>query len=222
MSSAVLYLAIVAVWGIVLVPMWLRRDGEGIGRLLHRRQESADDAVVDEDDDDVAFEELGEADYAEPAPAPVEPERAAPGSGAVGHGAGGPGRGESGRRRRVTRGAVIARRRRRTLGLSLLTLTAVAVTAFQVAPWWFVVPPVVLLGGHLSLLRVAVSMDQARRAELRRVHALRTAQARHVRAEREAQEAAEAATRTAEVIELPGLQEEEVYDQYTDLRAVGD
>ena len=46
MSSAVLYLAIVAVWGIVLVPMWLRGDGEGIGRLLHRRQEAADGAGV--------------------------------------------------------------------------------------------------------------------------------------------------------------------------------
>jgi hypothetical protein len=210
MSSAVLYLAIVAVWGIVLVPMWLRRDGEGIGRLLHRRQETADDVIVDEDDDDLAFEEPGEAEYAEPAPAPVEPGRVE--SGPVGPVPGpvGPGRVEPVRRRRVTRGAVIARRRRRTLGLSLLTLTAVAVTAFQVAPWWFVIPPVVLLGGHLSLLRV------------RRVNALRAAQARHRRAEREAQEAAEAATRTAEVIELPGRQQEEVYDQYTDLRAVGD
>jgi hypothetical protein len=209
MSSAVLYLAIVAVWGIVLVPMWLRRDGEGIGRLLHRRQEAADDVVIDKDDDDDAFEEPDEAEYAEAAqaPAPAPPV---------------PGRVEAVRRRRVPRGAVIARRRRRTLGLSLLTLTAIAVTAFQVAPWWFVIPPVVLLAGHLSLLRVAVSMDQARRAELRRVNAIRAAQARHVRAEHEAQEAARAATRTAEVIELPGLQQEEVYDQYTDLRAVGD
>ncbi|CNE93464.1 Uncharacterised protein [Mycobacterium tuberculosis] len=41
MSSAVLYLAIVAVWAIVLVPMWLRRDTEatGISRLLHKRPE---------------------------------------------------------------------------------------------------------------------------------------------------------------------------------------
>jgi hypothetical protein len=217
MSSAVLYLAIVAVWGIVLVPMWLRRDGEGIGRLLHRRQETVDDVIVDEDDDDLAFEEP-EAEYAEPAPAPAQAPAPAP----VEPGRVASGRVEPVRRRRVTRGAVIARRRRRTLGLSLLTLTAVAVTAFQVAPWWFVIPPVVLLGGHLSLLRVAVSMDQARRAELRRVNALRAAQARHLRAEREAQEAAEAATRTAEVIELPGRRQEEVYDQYTDLRAVGD
>lgn len=41
MSSAVLYLAIVAVWAVVLVPMWLRRDTEntGITRLLHKRAE---------------------------------------------------------------------------------------------------------------------------------------------------------------------------------------
>jgi hypothetical protein len=245
MSSAVLYLAIVAVWGIVLVPMWLRRDGEGIGRLLHRR--TADDAVEDFADveadvegdveGDVAFDEPGEAEYAavRAESARVESVRAEAArvesvraesfrAGSVRPGSVRPEsvRVESVRRRRVTRGAVIARRRRRTLGLSLLTLTAVAVTAFQVAPWWFVIPPVVLLGGHLSLLRVAVSMDHARRAELRRVNAIRAAQARHLRAEREAQEAAEAATRTAEVIELPAWQSEEVYDQYTDLRAVGD
>ncbi|WP_067456303.1 divisome protein SepX/GlpR [Actinomadura macra] len=49
MSSAVLYLAIVAVWAIVLVPMWLRRDGEaGITRLLHKRPEEP--AAEDETD----------------------------------------------------------------------------------------------------------------------------------------------------------------------------
>ena len=196
MSSAVLYLAIVAVWGIVLVPMWLRRDGDGIGRLLHRRNEAAsagqlDDPAMQAPDDDVV---IGE-EQAEP----LEPVR----------------------RHRVTRGAVIARRRRRTLGLSLLTVTAIVVTALQVAPWWFVFPPVLLLGGHLSLLRVAVRMDHARQAELRRAAVIRAERLRHAREEREAREAEEAA-RTAEVIELTGWQREEVYDQYTDLRAVGD
>ena len=38
MSSTLLYLAIVAVWAVVLVPMWLRREPEtpaqaGLGRL---------------------------------------------------------------------------------------------------------------------------------------------------------------------------------------------
>lgn len=52
MSSAFLYLAIVAVWGIVLVPMWLRRDSDGDGRrrLFGRRRTSADDTH----DDDLA------------------------------------------------------------------------------------------------------------------------------------------------------------------------
>jgi len=199
MSSAVLYLAIVAVWGIVLVPMWLRRDGDGIGRLLHRRNEAVsadqlDDPAAQAADDDVV---IGD-EQAEP----LEPVR----------------------RRRVTRGAVIARRRRRTLGLSLLTVTAIVVTALQVAPWWFVFPPVFLLGGHLSLLRVAVRMDHVRQAELRRAATIRAERLRRAREEREAREAREAeeAARTAEVIELPSWQREEVYDQYTDLRAVGD
>jgi hypothetical protein len=202
MSSAVLYLAIVAVWGIVLVPMWLRRDGDGIGRLLHRRAEPLDEAAAPED----GFEVVGEVDEVE-AEGPEGSERLEPI-----------------RRRRVTRGAVIARRRRRTLGLSLLTVTAIIATATQLAPWWFMIPPAVLLGGHLSLLRVAVRMDHVRRVEARRAAAVRAARLRRAQEERAATEAKEAedAARTAEVIELPGWAREEVYDQYTDLRAVGD
>jgi hypothetical protein len=193
MSSAVLYLAIVVVWGIVLVPMWLRRDGDGIGRLLHRRGDADEPIPATPDDDVVAFEETAE---------PLAPAR----------------------RSRVSRGAVIARRRRRTLGLSLLTLTAIIATAVQVAPWWFMIPPALLLTGHLSLLRVAVSMDHARRQQRRRAAAIRAAQLRRAQEEHEAEEAGEAeeAARSAEVIELPAWAREEVYDQYTDLRAVGD
>jgi hypothetical protein len=212
MSSAVLYLAIVAVWGIVLVPMWLRRDGDGIGRLLHRRNDIAEHleepAPQAHDDDVVTCEEPLES--SEPPLEPLEPVESSESSALVRR-----------RRGRVTRGAVIARRRRRTLGLSLLTVTAIVTTGVQATPWWFVIPPAVLLGGHLSLLRVAVRMDHVRRQELRRAAALRAAELRRAREAQEAREAEEAA-RTAEVIELPGLPREEVYDQYTDLRAVGD
>jgi hypothetical protein len=192
MSSAVLYLAIVAVWGIVLVPMWLRRDSDGISRLLRRNDtaeqldEPAEPAAPLAEDDDVPFAE------------PAEPVR----------------------RRRATRGAIIARRRRRTLGLGLLTAGAVVTVITGATPWWFVLPPLLLLGGHLSLLRVAVQMDAVRRRQ-RRAAAIRAAEAERAREELEAREAEEA-TRTAEVIELPGWSREEVYDQYTDLRAVGD
>ena len=45
MSSTLLYLAIVAVWACVLVPMWLRRDTDAnaFSRLLNRRSGTGDD-----------------------------------------------------------------------------------------------------------------------------------------------------------------------------------
>src|SRR5512139_2426021 len=54
MSSTFLYAAIVAVWAIVLVPMWLRRDGEAVGfaRLRARRA----GALLDEQFGDLPVE----------------------------------------------------------------------------------------------------------------------------------------------------------------------
>ncbi|WUH97736.1 hypothetical protein OHR68_30070 [Spirillospora sp. NBC_00431] len=184
MSSAVLYLAIVAVWGVVLVPMWLRRDTEttGITRLLHKR---SDETHAEDEETGAEAEEEEPEEIPEPRP-----------------------------RRRTTRATVIARRRRRTTGLTALVLTAVAVVASGFAPWWATLPPVVLLAGHLALLRVAVGMDTARRRAAADARALARARAL------EARRAAEAAA-PAEVIEL--LTPEEVFDQYADdRRAVGE
>ncbi|MFV2179526.1 hypothetical protein ACFHW2_13515 [Actinomadura sp. LOL_016] len=164
MSSAVLYLAIVAVWAVVLVPMWLRRDTE-----KHEEPELAEE-------------------HTEP-----EPRRA-------------PSRAPS-------RAKVIARRRRRTAGLTALVATAVTVVASGVAPWWIIAPPAALLAGHLALLRVAVGMDAARRDAAARARA----------AARRAAETAPEPTPAApaEIIELPTP--EEVFDQYADdRRAVGE
>ncbi|OLT23359.1 hypothetical protein BJF79_14555 [Actinomadura sp. CNU-125] len=159
MSSAVLYLAIVAVWAVVLVPMWLRRDSE--------KQEDFDE------------------EHTEPEP-----------------------------RRVPSRAKVIARRRRRTAGLTALLATTVTIAAFGVAPWWIIAPAAVLLAGHLSLLRVAVGMDAARREA--------TARARAAAARRAAETVPEPApAEPAEIIELPTP--EEVFDQYADdRRAVGE
>lgn len=176
MSSALLYLAIVAVWAVVLVPMWLRRDTEttGFGRLRHKRS----DEPLPEDDEEP--EEI-------PEPRP---------------------------RRRTSRAAVIARRRRRTAGLTALLLTTVGVAASGLAPWWITAPPVVLLAGHVALLRVAVGMDQARRQA--------AAQAR-ARARARAREAAREALRATESAEVIELRTQEVFDQYADdRRAVGE
>ncbi|MCO6006809.1 hypothetical protein NE236_17630 [Actinoallomurus purpureus] len=205
MSSALLYLAIVAVWGIVLVPMWLRRDGS---RTRQRR--------VDEDADTLAESPAEASEPAEGVESAEGADEASPEDDVV------PAR-ETRRaaRRRASRAAVIARRRRRTVGLILLGLTSVATVVSGVTPWWFTLPPAVLLVGHLTLLRSAVKMDAERR-RARHLVRLRAIEAdRRVRAEEEARLAREA-QRSAEVIAMPARLEEEVYDQYTDQRAVGD
>ncbi|MFI0451238.1 hypothetical protein [Actinomadura sp. 6N118] len=181
MSSTVLYLAIVAVWAVVLVPMWLRRDGEaGFSRLLHKKADDTQELTLEEP---TIEETLDEDTDTSPAP-----------------------------RRRPGRAAVIARRRRRTTGLLLLTVTSIIVIATGLAPWWVSVPPVLLLAGHLSLLRVAVRMDVAQRRAEAEDRARARAEARRA--------AAEAAAEDAEVIELVPNVEEEVFDQYADDRRV--
>ncbi|WP_433333431.1 divisome protein SepX/GlpR [Spirillospora sp. CA-294931] len=181
MSSAVLYLAIVAVWAVVLVPMWLRRDSEasGITRLLAKRpNDELDEEPEQEPEVDLDLE-------TEPEPAP--------------------------RRRHTGRAAVIARRRRRTSGLTALFLASTIVIATGLAPWWITLPPFALLAGHLALLRVAVGMDAARQEEERAAAEAAAAQA---------PEPTPAAPQ-AEIIEL--VTPEEVFDQYADdRRAVGE
>jgi hypothetical protein len=170
-SSAVLYLAIVAVWAVVLVPMWLRRDSEGLSRLLHKR----------------TTEEEEPQDETPEATSPSAPLR---------HGRG--------------RATIIARRRRRTAGLTLLLATTSGVAAPGLAPWWITLPPVALLAGHLALLRVAVGMDAVHHQER-----LTLARARAEEARRAAEEP------QAEIIEL--VTPTEVFDQYADDRqAVGE
>ncbi|MGI8330364.1 divisome protein SepX/GlpR [Actinomadura scrupuli] len=198
MSSTLLYLAIVAVWAGVLVPMWLRReaDAPGFTRLLHRRSGTPDDPAADEP---AADEPHDPTAYDED---PVIEERQP--------------------RRRNGRAAVIARRRRRTSGLVLLVLVMAGIVIAGLAPWWAALPPIGLLGGHLSLLRVAAGMDAARRREAALARLEARALERERRLAEEAREAEEADR--AEVIDLTARSRAgEVFDQYTDqLRAVGD
>jgi hypothetical protein len=197
-SSTFLYLAIVAVWAVVLVPMWLRRDTEAttLSRILHRR--GAADAPVDSTLEEP--EELHDEVSEDEIPTEVRP-------------------------RRNSRAAVIARRRRRTSGLlALVLLSAVAATT-GLGPWWVVLPPVALLMGHLSLLRVAVGMDTLRRQEIQQA---RRATRERLRAEAEARLAAQEEAAQAEIIDLADrARAHDVFDQYADddtrnLRAVGD
>ncbi|WP_026123906.1 divisome protein SepX/GlpR [Nocardiopsis chromatogenes] len=140
----------------------------------------------------------------EPEPAPVEERRRAP----VRRGAA--------PRVRQTRARVIARRRRRTLALCTLLAATGAAVGMDLGPWWVLVPPVLLLAGHLVLLREAAKADAERRAAAEDLRRRRAAARRRAEAAR--------AARTAEVIDMPAPREQEVYDQYADAhqRAVGD
>jgi hypothetical protein len=236
-SSAVLYLAIVALWAVVLVPMWLRRDNDaarpGRSWLPHRRpMMMAEYATAEHPATGVsgatgpsgppgatgaAAEEPGVDGPAPAAPAADGP-AAAEFVTAESHEPGLPGPGLG---RRLGRGAVMARRRRRTWGLSLLVLAAVGCAFAGLVPYWSALPPTGLLAGHLSLLRVAVGMDAARREAIAQARAAERAAAAAAQAAREA--AAQAVQ--AEIIDLMARNRARgVFDQYAveGLRVVGD
>jgi hypothetical protein len=140
MSSAILYLAIVAIWACVLIPRWLRRDSArgaaapataetpmAAGSPLPAEPEAAaEDDLDDEADVD---------DQAEPAPL-TGPERAA-----------------DSRRR------MLAARRRLLLMLIGLEIAAIVLALVGLAAVWVVVPPTLMLGGYLLLLREAAQAD---------------------------------------------------------------
>jgi hypothetical protein len=156
LSSAILYLAIVAIWAGVLVPRWVRSHA-------HRTAET-------EADDDAGQEEplaengrAARQTSAERGPAP----RQAAHEGRVQEDAGRqpPAMAApvypppSGRPARVLRA-----RRRMLATLILLTAGAGALAAAHVAAAWVIVPPAVMLTGFLLLLRAAARIDAERAA----------------------------------------------------------
>ena len=146
MSSAILYLAIVAIWAGVLVPRWLRRDqAHGAVNATADTATPAPDGSVapgevsaDDDTADVASETMarsGDADDEAPRtlPSPLNAEES---------------------RRRVLTA------RRRLLGmLGILEAAAIALAVIGLAAMWVVVPPTIMLAGYLLLLREAAHAD---------------------------------------------------------------
>ncbi|ASU82445.1 hypothetical protein CDO52_06255 [Nocardiopsis gilva YIM 90087] len=219
MSSSPLYLAIVVVWLIVLVPMLMRRDAAeptfGTGRRADddTAEDGAEDPADESVDEDGAGDPLDDpdsqrtqvlrydggeagdtADPRRPGPRP-RPLPAVPG-----------------------RARVIARRRRRTTGLTTLFIATAIAVASGLGAWWVLAPPALLLAGHVALLREAAKADAERRVAELREHRRRAA----LRARR----AREQAAREAEVVDLSDVasRRDQVYDQYADahLRAAGD
>jgi hypothetical protein len=142
-SSAILYLAIVVIWALVLVPRWLHsRSG------LHRPTATIENEVpAPEAEHSGSQEAPGSADALSgsttaPAAAPQARADASPAA----------------RRGRMLQA------RRRTLGaLALLTLGAVVLAVTHLAASWIIAPPALMLAGFLVLLREAALIDAERR-----------------------------------------------------------
>jgi hypothetical protein len=117
--------------------------------------------------------------------------------------------------------------RRRLLGMLLMLVIGSGTLAFtELAAWWVIVPPSVMLLGYMALLREAAKADAERR-EVARTQAARPAAVAAPPAAPPVPATPPAPAPSAEVIEISASLApagEEFYDQYADakLRAVGD
>jgi hypothetical protein len=159
MSSAILYLAIIAIWACVLIPRWLRRDSP--------RSAAAQDVIPDDPlasdppaDSTAADSTAADSTAADSAPADSAPaDSAEVDSPVAGGDASAPLSREESRKRVLT-----ARRR---LLWTMLSLEAAggALAGTGLAAWWVIAPPTVMLAGYLFLLRAAARADAERDAQ---------------------------------------------------------
>jgi hypothetical protein len=243
LSSAILYLAIVAIWAVVLVPRWLRpraappqpvpaespaaerREPAGPG------QDAGVARAVSTDGPDAAGEPasgeaVADADVSEDA----RDEDLAEGAPETEVAAWSP----------ATRRAEVLKARRRLLS-TLITLTVIAVglAVTRIDAYWIVIPPTVLLTGYLVLLREFTHIDAERARHATRIRGAEAGApaSQEPMAPREPVPAAMPATGGsdigsgtpvapdgAEIIDISARIGDQVYDQYADAanRAVGD
>ena len=240
MSSAILYVAIVAIWAGVLIPRWLRRDSAAGGR--NREGVAATEA------ESKASAEVEAAEEAAPPPRrwedaaglearPARAERRASPVRSV--------RREAHAALRPTAAPArpaevpldgpldqenkkVLSARRRVLGMLLVLAIASGVLAYtKMAAWWVVVPPTVMLLGYLALLHEAGKADAERRDVARARAAAEAAAAPAAERAAPPAPAAPAPAPDAEVIDISAsltVAGHKFYDQYADakLRAVGD
>jgi hypothetical protein len=177
MRSAILYLAIIAIWLCVLIPRWLKRDsarGAVVAPDTAVPAETPATTAADGDETDIADDgapRVTEPSDAAPAPtaapAPAVPTVPTP-----------PLSAEEARRRILTG-------RRRLLGmLILLEIAAIALAVVGLAAMWVIIPPTIMLVGYLLLLREAAHADaeRAQREAEAAAHARDRARAKSARA----------------------------------------
>jgi hypothetical protein len=239
LSSAILYLAIVAIWAVVLVPRWLRPRSAQPQPAEQFTEQPAEpltapaepltaapvepltappaDAQRDEEAEPAPDEAPAGTQAGEPVPAYPSP---------------------------AARRADILQARRRILGMIVaLTTGAVGLAVTGIAASWVIVPPAMLLAGFIVLLREAARCDaerarrtlRTRRAATAALAGQEPASFRDDVAAKPYQEPAGPAPAVAEatdaesppdaqVIDISARVSDQVYDQYSDAaeRAVGD
>jgi len=250
-SSAILYLAIVAIWACVLVPRWLHRSHETPSEqeLAPEREEAADhaEAGVPEEQSAVGETDAGSLEFATLREqvvevttyveweAPATPARlaktAAPARSSQEQQPERTGRARPGRRPAAGRAHVLRARRRMLTILVTLAVAVAAATLVGLIRWWAVIPPAGLLGLYLLLLHEAASSDaenDRRRAEAHARAALAARERAALAARERARQAREILVQpTAEIIDISARAtqgRDQPYDQYADaeVRAVGD
>jgi len=206
LSSAILYLAIVGIWALVLVPRWLR-PSRSSGTLESNLAEPVY-ASPQEDLAGAAEDDIGE-EASPDAESPARPPAA------------------------ERRGRVLRARRRMLVTLIVLTAGAAAVAVAHLAAVWVVIPPALMLAGFVLLLREAARIDteRARAAASRNGRAADAPAAADARdVSRDQPQETETADRGqtgapgAEIIDISARVGDQLYDQYADaeVRAVGD
>ena len=199
MSSAILYVAIVAIWAGVLIPRWLRRDSAAGGRgsedlsTAEAKPEVAEEpatAPAPRRREDAAGREAPPARIVRPvrgeervaAPVPARPEPRAAESRAAESRAAEPRAAEpradvpGGGPREQDHKRVVSARRRLLSMLLVLAIGSGWLAYTKMAAWWVVVPPTIMLLGYLGMLREASKADAERR-ELARTRAASAAAA---------------------------------------------
>ena len=154
MSSAILYLAIIAIWLCVLIPRWLKRDSArgaviAPGTAAPGETSATTAAATAADGDETDIADNGTPRVTEPgvAASPPTAPTVAPAP---------PLSAEEARRRILTG-------RRRLLGmLILLEIAAIALAVVGLAAMWVIIPPTIMLVGYLLLLREAAHADAER------------------------------------------------------------
>jgi hypothetical protein len=219
-SSAILYLAIVAIWAVFLVPRWVHRPHSAAQTPGISAETADENAATDPETED--GDVMADSYSAPTAPPPRL------GLGRLWAWRAGRGQADATKdseppvvRPALSRTRILQARRRMLTALVTLLTIAASCTAGKLMPWWACVPPAGMLGMYLLLLREAALADAEQVRWRAEDAALRVRAARQ--RGREAW-AAPAPEPTAEIIDISDRIGDQLYDQYADAtaRAIGD